>query len=72
WPDWVTWAEQYGGGQVAARMPGEGKLPLIEPAPGAYVRNKPAPPTPRKRPRRQAARKRGAPRSNPPTPSRMA
>ncbi len=72
WPDWVTWAEQYGGGQVAARMPGEGKLPLIEPAPGAYVRNQPAPPTPRKRPRRQAARKRGAPRSSPPTPSRMA
>lgn len=42
WPDWVTWAEQFGGGEVKARAAGEGKLPIIEPAPGAYVQDLPA------------------------------
>ena len=46
WPDWVGWADQFGGGQVAARQPGDGELRVIEPAPGAYVKNQPAPPTP--------------------------
>src|SRR5699024_8818981 len=36
WPDWVTWAQQFGGGEVAARTPGDGDLPIIEPAPGSY------------------------------------
>ena len=58
WPDWASWAEQFGGGQVAARKPGDGVLPVIEPAPGSYVRNEPAPPTPIVRRRRQPARKR--------------
>lgn len=42
WPDWVTWAEQFGGGEVKARTAGEGKLPIIEAAPGAYVMDLPA------------------------------
>jgi polyhydroxyalkanoate synthase len=42
WPDWVAWAEQYGGGEVKARNAAEGKLPVIEPAPGAYVQDLPA------------------------------
>jgi polyhydroxyalkanoate synthase len=46
WPDWVEWAQAFGGGEVAARTPGTNRLPAIEPAPGSYVRNQPAPPTP--------------------------
>ncbi len=42
WPDWVAWAEQFGGGEVKARNATEGKLPVIEPAPGAYVQDLPA------------------------------
>ncbi|RBW48543.1 PHA/PHB synthase family protein [Marinobacter sp. F3R11] len=41
WPDWVAWAEQFSGGEVKARDTAKGKLPLIEPAPGAYVRDCP-------------------------------
>ncbi|OEY65805.1 PHA/PHB synthase family protein [Marinobacter sp. X15-166B] len=73
WPDWVAWAEQFGGGKVPARQPGEGALPVIEPAPGAYVRNEPAPPTPAvPKPRRAAGRKpaagkKGTPRKKPAT-----
>jgi len=37
WPDWVVWAEKFGGGEVKARTAKQGKLPVIEPAPGAYV-----------------------------------
>ncbi|HDZ37428.1 MAG TPA: class I poly(R)-hydroxyalkanoic acid synthase, partial [Marinobacter sp.] len=37
WPDWAAWIEQFGGGEVKARTAGEGELPVIEPAPGAYV-----------------------------------
>ncbi|PXX89115.1 class I poly(R)-hydroxyalkanoic acid synthase [Marinobacter vulgaris] len=48
WPDWVEWAKQFGGGEVAARTPGEGELPIIEAAPGSYLRNEPAPETPSK------------------------
>lgn len=48
WPDWVDWAKQFGGDEVAARTPGEGELPVIEAAPGSYLRNEPAPATPSK------------------------
>ena len=38
WADWQAWMdEQNGGVKVAARVPGEGKLKVIEDAPGAYV-----------------------------------
>ena len=43
WPDWRAWIADHGGGEVlatGARMPGEGKLPAIEPAPGSYVRTR--------------------------------
>lgn len=43
WPDWIAWAEQFGGGQVETRSTQDGKLPIIEPAPGAYVRGEQAP-----------------------------
>ncbi|SFR47356.1 polyhydroxyalkanoate synthase [Marinobacter daqiaonensis] len=49
WPDWVRWAEQFGGGEVPARIPGDGELAIIEPAPGSYLRNEPAPAMPSKR-----------------------
>jgi len=39
WPDWIDWAEQYSGGEVKARDTAKGKLPVIEPAPGAYVQD---------------------------------
>ena len=38
WPDWRRWMARRSGRQVAARVPGEGGLAPIEPAPGAYVR----------------------------------
>ena len=41
WPDWIDWIRAFGGRPVAAtgpRIPGEGKLPAIEDAPGRYVR----------------------------------
>ncbi|AXS82854.1 PHA/PHB synthase family protein [Marinobacter sp. Arc7-DN-1] len=62
WPDWVAWAEQFGGGEVKARTAAEGNLPVIEPAPGAYVRNQPAPPTPVVQKPRQPPRRKTAPR----------
>ncbi len=37
WPTWVEWLAQHGGGKVPARIPGAGKLKVIEPAPGAFV-----------------------------------
>ncbi|MEK9646599.1 MAG: hypothetical protein VW547_13750, partial [Alphaproteobacteria bacterium] len=37
WPDWNEWAGKYAGGEVDARVPGEGKLKAIEDAPGSYV-----------------------------------
>lgn len=40
WPHWKKWALAYSGEQVAARQPGSGKLKVIEPAPGRYVRKK--------------------------------
>ena len=38
WPHWDRWLEPFGGGEVAARIPGDGALPALEDAPGSYVR----------------------------------
>ena len=40
WPEWRAWLEKYAGGQVPARKPGDGKLRVIEAAPGSYVKAK--------------------------------
>ncbi len=43
WPDWSEWLRGHGDGTVeatGARVPGEGALPAIEPAPGRYVRQR--------------------------------
>jgi polyhydroxyalkanoate synthase len=37
WPDWQRWVSALDKTQVPARVPGEGRLPVIEPAPGSYV-----------------------------------
>jgi poly[(R)-3-hydroxyalkanoate] polymerase subunit PhaC len=38
WPDWAKWLAAHRGKEVAARVPGKGKLKVIEPAPGTYAR----------------------------------
>ncbi|MEX2453827.1 MAG: class I poly(R)-hydroxyalkanoic acid synthase [Rhodospirillaceae bacterium] len=38
WPDWDKWVRKYAGGDVPARIPGDGPLKAIEPAPGSFVR----------------------------------
>jgi polyhydroxyalkanoate synthase len=38
WPYWEKWIERYSGGEVPARVPGDGKLKVIEDAPGSYVK----------------------------------
>jgi polyhydroxyalkanoate synthase len=38
WPDWSAWVAQYGGGMVPGRTCGGGALPVIEDAPGSFVR----------------------------------
>ena len=38
WPLWDQWVTQLDGGRVPAREPGSGELPIIEDAPGPYVR----------------------------------
>jgi len=38
WTDWGKWVAAHGGGRVPARVPGAGKLKVIEDAPGAYVK----------------------------------
>jgi polyhydroxyalkanoate synthase subunit PhaC len=46
WTDWARWCAERGGGKVARRVPGAGKLPAIENAPGSYVKmrlDQPAP-----------------------------
>jgi polyhydroxyalkanoate synthase len=40
WPVWERWIGQYAGGEVPARVPGDGKLAPIENAPGSYVQVK--------------------------------
>jgi polyhydroxyalkanoate synthase len=42
WPEWRTWLDKHGGGSVTARVPGDGKLKVIEDAPGSYVKAKAA------------------------------
>ena len=38
WPDWFQWVKKHAGsGQVKPRTPGDGKLDVIEDAPGSYV-----------------------------------
>ena len=38
WPDWHRWVAAQDKRQVKARLPGDGKLAVIEDAPGAYVK----------------------------------
>ena len=38
WNDWRNWIEDYLGKEVPARVPGKGKLEVIEAAPGSYAR----------------------------------
>jgi polyhydroxyalkanoate synthase len=38
WPDWSKWVAKFAGGQVPARLPGAGALPVLEDAPGTYVK----------------------------------
>lgn len=40
WPDWKAWIKGNSGAEVAARKPGGPKNPVIEAAPGSYVREK--------------------------------
>jgi polyhydroxyalkanoate synthase len=41
WPHWQNWLAEDGAAEkVPARTPGDGKLEVIEPAPGSYVRNR--------------------------------
>ncbi|HEY8243933.1 MAG TPA: class I poly(R)-hydroxyalkanoic acid synthase [Casimicrobiaceae bacterium] len=38
WTDWQAWVRQRAGKEVAARVPGKGKLKALADAPGTYVR----------------------------------
>ena len=38
WPDWQRWITAQDKRQVKARVPGKGKLPALEDAPGSYVK----------------------------------
>ncbi len=40
WPDWDRWLSKLSGERIPARVPGDGALDLIEPAPGSYVKVK--------------------------------
>ena len=40
WPEWAKWVGRHGGTKVAARKPGDGKLKVLEDAPGNYVKVK--------------------------------
>lgn len=37
WPAWQDWVAAFGNGKVPARQPGDGKLKVVEDAPGSYV-----------------------------------
>jgi polyhydroxyalkanoate synthase len=37
WPEWVKWAGKFGGDKIEARQPSDGKLKVIEDAPGSYA-----------------------------------
>jgi polyhydroxyalkanoate synthase len=45
WTDWKNWIAEHGGGMVAARVPGKGKLKALEDAPGSYVKIRTEPET---------------------------
>ena len=38
WPDWDAWVSEHDDGEAPAREPGAGALPVIEDAPGRYVK----------------------------------
>ena len=38
WPEWAEWLKERCGGEVAARGVGDGPLPILEAAPGSYVK----------------------------------
>ena len=38
WPEWEKWVDKFAGPMVAARVLGDGKLKVIEDAPGSYVK----------------------------------
>jgi polyhydroxyalkanoate synthase len=38
WPYWDQWLKRFAGGETPARIPGEGKLKPLGPAPGDYVK----------------------------------
>jgi polyhydroxyalkanoate synthase subunit PhaC len=40
WPDWAEWITTHSGDRIAAPQPGDGKLEVLEDAPGTYVRIK--------------------------------
>jgi polyhydroxyalkanoate synthase len=40
WPDWIEWIRSHDATEAPARVPGDGKLKPIEPAPGRYVKVK--------------------------------
>lgn len=40
WPCWIEWLNKVSPGEVAARVPGDGGLDIIEDAPGSYVKVK--------------------------------
>ncbi len=40
WPEWNRWLARRSGAKVAPREPGDGKLEVIEDAPGRYVKEK--------------------------------
>lgn len=40
WDDWDKWLSEKSGEKVPARKPGDGKLKVIEPAPGSYVKKR--------------------------------
>ena len=40
WPNWSSWIGKKSGAKVKARIPGKGKLKVIEDAPGSYVQIK--------------------------------
>ena len=40
WPDWDNWLSQHSGPKVAARVPGDGKLKVLEEAPGSFAKTR--------------------------------
>ena len=38
WPEWYKWVSKKSGAKIAARVPGDGDLPVIEDGPGSYVK----------------------------------